>query len=87
MPKPIRTMTTAILTSARARDSLQSQNQKRAAFGVGCEGDTSPLGGLLSSTARLACGNLLKTETMNGKTRLGSAFFALPQGNLLNLRV
>ena len=59
-------MTTAILTSARARDSLQSQNQKRAAFGVGCEGDTSPLGGLLRSTARIPCGNQLKRETMKG---------------------
>ncbi len=34
-----------------------------AACGVGCRGDTSPLGGLLRSTARLACGNLLKAET------------------------
>ncbi len=50
-------------------------SQKRAAYGVGCEGDTSPLGGLLRSTARLACGNLLKSRNMTSKTRLWARFF------------
>ena len=51
------------------------EDQKRAAYGVGWRGDTSPLGGLLCSTARLARGNLLKSQNMNGKTRLWARFF------------
>jgi len=51
------------------------EGQKRAAYGVGCKGDTSPLGGLLCSTARLARGNLLKSQNMKSKTRLAARFF------------
>ena len=51
------------------------ESQKRAAYGVGCKGDTSPLGGLLRSAARFARGNLLKNQNITSQTRLAARFF------------
>ncbi len=42
---------------------------------MGFSPDTSPLGGLLRSTARFARGNLLKSQNMKSKTRLAAHFF------------
>ncbi len=53
-------------------------DENRSVLRTGCEHDTSPLGGLLWSTARFACGNLLKSRNMNGKTRLAARFFVTP---------
>lgn len=50
-------------------------SQKRAAFGIGRRGDTSPLGGLLCSTARIPRGNLLKSRNMKSEMRLAARFF------------
>jgi len=44
-----------------------------AAFGVGCEGDTSPPKGRCTATGRLPCANLLKAEQLREKSRRQSA--------------
>lgn len=44
------------------------QVQKRAAYGVGCGGDTSPRNGSCTATWRLLAVNLLKAEQLREKS-------------------
>jgi hypothetical protein len=48
--------------------------ENRSVLRTGLRVDTSPLGGLLRSAARIPCGNLLKNQNMNGKTRPEARF-------------